>query len=1095
MERIEFNVPCPLEARPGDMVTVSYDGREWRVRVPAHVRPGQRFIVSVDVPRRAAHVPTEPNSKPLSRPLPSASNEDDDLARALAASLAESEQQHQASSSVERHRPQDVQSPVPVMELFDEYERGRYAALYNAKLSSLSILYRAVRRIRGEGNCFYRSFWMGWVERMLENMQGGPSATAMSGHPLLADPKSAEWEECIVALSDRSAASFKAAGADALEEELVMTATPEFIEVTRGLCRGFAEEAERGLLTKARETEQTAKALRWLRLIASAHMRGKEDFSIIAIGMGYDSLPAFCSAQVEADCSLADEPQITALTEALGLAVRVEYLEEQPYPWSSRCGPHRHVIRPLEASKASGDGPPIAACVLFRPGHYDLLHPRDWSGPFLTEPDGERLVLPRPPPTPHPTKTCHWCHETQVEACWLCGEAVCTKRGCQLAAYALSTDLGTVPGMDGKPVGGVCCPQCFQRFPRFNMNRDAATHPPPPRSDTHALWSCDGCEQLNFPSGLRQHQLSSCVNLHRVPAAPTRTTPAPARAGANESGGSHADGGVDVQASGASHGAGAARAVSAAAAAVSCDDPPDASGRVSPRSRAAMAAEARRGHANAVDLEPRTSVVADAAAEKETPTANEVAAPVHLPQSISDGPANEYVADDVPQKAGGAASAEDTPDAALHGSQTEGDAAAVRDEWEMVPRTPSLTAPGGRPPPPASQGHSAPSHGNESHAGPSSAASEPMAVDDTELDNEADSAEVERLLRETSATSAAHAGELRQMTVSQLKQTAREMGITSPNGNPRHKKTWVEAIITSYEVRTVAAAIGVSPPARVREPEYAFDMQRLQEDIERLERAGYARQDCEQALRICENDYEGAARFLQGSRAYERQPSAMSAAVQGVAGAAQSVADAAQSVAATVAGAAQSVAATVEGAVSMVVDAVGDNQSIANDGAAVSAEERARQEQASADATYEIQQSDLLEALLDFIGNDRRPDLRPEDAHLAIEALRALHGRKVALTEAELYDRRFEAIGLAIEARFIPQEIECIAAGGPPEYGHACMYCRRRFQTLLGLHWHETEARDRFYMHGLETCIDWKVRGERWARAYDIRNGNDRRLY
>ena len=164
---------------------------------------------------RGGHAtPSEKSHHPLSRPHPSGPTEDDDLARALAASLAESE------VSVEQHRPLDVHSPAPVMDLFEEYERGRCAALYDAKLKALSVFYRAVRRIRGEGNCFYRSFWMGWIERMLENRQRGSSATSASGHPLLANPASDQWEKHIVALSDRATESFKAAGADALEYEL-----------------------------------------------------------------------------------------------------------------------------------------------------------------------------------------------------------------------------------------------------------------------------------------------------------------------------------------------------------------------------------------------------------------------------------------------------------------------------------------------------------------------------------------------------------------------------------------------------------------------------------------------------------------------------------------------------------------------------------------------------------------------------------------------------------------------------------------------------------------------------------------------------------
>jgi hypothetical protein len=902
---------------------------------------------------RASNMPFEKSHQPLSRPHPSATAEDDDLARAIAASLAESE------VSVEQHRPQDVHSPVPVMDLFVEYERGRCAALYDAKLKALSVFYRAVRRIRGEGNCFYRSFWMGWIERMLENRQRGSSATSVPCHPLLANPESDQWDKSIVAVSAAAAQSFKAAGATALEDELVISATPDFIDVTRGLCRGYADEREPGLLKKARETDQTAKALRWLRLIASAYMRGKEeDFSIIAIGMGYDSLPAFCDAQVEADCSLADEPQIMALTGALGIAVRVEYLDDVAYPWSSRCGPHRHVIRPLEASEASGDGPPIAACVLFRPGHYDLLIPSDWSVPALLEPDGERLVLPQQPPRPPPTQPCSSCYDTHLAGCWLCGEGVCTQQNCRLRAYVLPPNLG----------GGICCPRCFDRSPRYNPA--AATNPPLPRSDTHTLWSCDECEELNFPSRLREHQIGAC----KKPALPTRTASAPASAGEDESGGSRADVGVAAETSGDGNGI---RAVVAAVGAGSADSAPCAIFEMV---------------VTAFDPYHRKHGYEDNFFGLTCDDASKVVTPEGVAPCI------------------------------------------VKFDGGKVAKVSSVTR-------------------EEEYDG-SKTGQKYVYIEPNEADHDG------RPLRSLNRGGALRAG----------------------------------AKLTFF-VPNIAPA----------SPADAFAAQRLHEDIKRLEGAGYARRDCEQALRMCENNYERAARVLD-SRECERPQNPMSAAVQGMAeaavGAARGVVGAAQGVV----GAAQGMAAMVAGAARTGVGAVVGNQgtqSFETDGAAMGAEHLARQEQASADTVlqiaaeyYEEQTTERLEDFLQLIEKDRYPDLHPYHAHLAIRAQRTLYAGKVAQTEAALLDRRFAAFGLALEAKFIPREIETIAEGALPQ--HECKRCARRFTTLEGQRWHEVGDT---WSGSWNKCMDWKTRGRIWAEGYDKRNpqpppsyGNHRQL-
>ena len=630
--------------------------------------------------------------------------------------------------------------------------------------------------------------------------------------------------------------------------------------------------------------------------------------------------------------------------------------------------------------------------MLFRPGHYDLLIPRNWSEPALIEPDGERLVLPQQPPRrPPPTQACSSCYDTHLAGCWLCGEGVCTKQKCSLRKYDLPHDLG----------GGICCLRCFMRFPRYN--HATATNPPPPRSDTHTLWSCDVCEQLNFPSRVREH---AC----RMPtsALPTRTASAPASAGEDESGGSRAGVGVAAETSGDGNGT---RAVVAAVGAGLADSAPV-----------------------------------------------EVIVTAFDPHHIEHGYEGNFFGLSCND-----ASKVVTPEGV-------GPCIVKFDEGKFAKV-------------------SAVTHEME-HDG-SKTGQKYVYIEPYEADHDG------RPLRSLDRD-----GALRSLNRDGALRAGAKLTFFVPNVAP------------------------ASPPD-------AFAAQRLHENLERLARAGYAKRDCKQALRMCGNNYEDAARFLQDSRECERlrmceddyeraaivlqdsrecdrPQNPMSAAVQDVAEAAvgaaqgmattvsaavQGVAKAAVGAAQGVVGAAQGMATTVAGAARMGVGAVvgnQSNQSFETDGAAVGAEHLAQQEQASADAVhqlaaeeYDLQQRERLGDFLARIRNDRHPDLHPDHARLAIRAQRTLYAGEVAQTEAALLDRRFAAFGLAIEAKFIPQEIEAIAAGAWPPHEYICKYCRRRFRTLEGQRWHEGSDTLSFQ---LNECVDWKKRGRLWAETYDKRN-------
>ena len=488
--------------------------------VPEGAVPGQNitFIYPPPVPMGTA-VP-QPGPPPLS---PRAQQEEEELKRALEASTAE-------LVSKQPQQPDDIHSPEPVIDLFDEYRRGKSAALYEAKLGALSRIYSRVRRIRGEGNCFYRSMWTGWVERMLVCL-----SSKEGGHPLVSNPFHSEWATQIRDLSSSAKDQLPPPQGDE-----VVRLGDVFVERTRNLCRAYKDEGEPALLKAARQHSETADALRWLRLMASSQIRSRrEDFEPFALAAGYDSLAAFCVGQVEADETLADEPQIEGLTCALGIGVRVEYLVDTAADWSQRCGPHRHIL--CMPSAPDGAPPnPLAACILFRPGHYDMLMPMDWTNKALLEATGERLIPPLPPPKPIPGQVCDSCRRfSHLQGCWLCEKSVCTSPKCPATAAAMrdappnarpnACNLYPLPAyFEASEREGGICTDCILRCPTFNIHAPDDENPRPPRVGSHALWRCAGCQQLGTPSFLRDHQ-AQCRSLQPPAAIPaTRTSSAPA---------------------------------------------------------------------------------------------------------------------------------------------------------------------------------------------------------------------------------------------------------------------------------------------------------------------------------------------------------------------------------------------------------------------------------------------------------------------------------------------------------------------------------------------------------------------------------------
>ena len=242
--------------------------------------------------------------------------------------------------------------------------------------------------------------------------------------------------------------------------------------------------------------------------------------------------------------------QVQALAAALHVRVRVEYLDRAAVPWSPRCGPHRFVVCGPAASDSSGAAgggrPRLAACLLFRPGHYDLLVPRDEAALDGAGEPSAAFVPPLPPGPPAPgAARCGVCYGRHA-LCWLCGEGFCPAPGCECFGGGGGA-AGGAGGGAGVPVR-YAAPEAFRagaEGPREldvclgcagGLPRAAAGA----KGGAFALLRC-ACPRLDFPGPMAEHQ-RGCRAFQRAvgggaaaalvaAAAAARARPAAARGG------------------------------------------------------------------------------------------------------------------------------------------------------------------------------------------------------------------------------------------------------------------------------------------------------------------------------------------------------------------------------------------------------------------------------------------------------------------------------------------------------------------------------------------------------------------------------------
>jgi len=209
---------------------------------------------------------------------------------------------------------------------------GEYATdpVYQKKVDEISASYRFIRRTRPDGNCFFRAFCYANLERLVGN-----------------ESEFKAFREKFVASKDiLTAAGFTQFTVDDFYDN--------FLEVIDKVGQGMTAQE---LFDQLNEQSMADYLVVYLRILTSAELRKGREFYVNFID-GEQSLDDFCQLEVEPMYKESDHIHIIALTSALGIGVRIVYMD-----------------RGLGGNHDFPDSLTPSIHLLYRPGHYDVIYP------------------------------------------------------------------------------------------------------------------------------------------------------------------------------------------------------------------------------------------------------------------------------------------------------------------------------------------------------------------------------------------------------------------------------------------------------------------------------------------------------------------------------------------------------------------------------------------------------------------------------------------------------------------------------------------------------------------------------------------------
>lgn len=245
----------------------------------------------------------------------------------------------------------------PVAALAAEYADN---PSFGPKLGELGARFAAVRRVRGDGNCFYRAVLVGLGEALV---LAGVRRGGGGGPPGAGAPGASAAQRTYDALQAHAAAALDRLVAAGYSSET----TGDFLLAYRTWLDGLGAPGatvDGAALAPLRVPNDSFYLIYAPRLFAATHMKEHaDDFLPYILGTTEClTVDEYCKSTVETASADVDAVPMMALAADLGIALRIAYLDGAP-------GPLTFVNVP--------DAPPPGAFtldVLYRPGHYDVVY-------------------------------------------------------------------------------------------------------------------------------------------------------------------------------------------------------------------------------------------------------------------------------------------------------------------------------------------------------------------------------------------------------------------------------------------------------------------------------------------------------------------------------------------------------------------------------------------------------------------------------------------------------------------------------------------------------------------------------------------------
>lgn len=210
-----------------------------------------------------------------------------------------------------------------------------------------------MRRVRGDGNCFYRGLLFGYLDQLLVMLASSK------------EEGSARKE--LLRITDIIKGSMNDLVEVGYNEFAVETFYDMFIELLEQLPTMSRES----LLAEFQEGGSGDHYTWYMRAMTAGYMKSHPDdyFPFILAEGVYADIATFCEKEVEPMGKECEQMQITALTAYLKLGVKIIYVDGH----LTGGDPNTHAFPTEDDAAAAG----MTVMLLYRPGHYDLLYSND----------------------------------------------------------------------------------------------------------------------------------------------------------------------------------------------------------------------------------------------------------------------------------------------------------------------------------------------------------------------------------------------------------------------------------------------------------------------------------------------------------------------------------------------------------------------------------------------------------------------------------------------------------------------------------------------------------------------------------------------